>query len=263
MKQHICTTKIKHRWSPIWKISDQEFSDLIQNSKTTTEVLAFFGLKNKGGNNRTVKQRINELKLSTSHFLSRIESSCDARKMNIERFKNEWLKENSLSSRNHVKKYLIKFDLLKWECAECGNKGDWRGKKLVLQLEHKNGVSNDNRLENLCFLCPNCHSQTDTFAGKSSQKTVNFRKLTNQKKINTCSKCGKEITKKAKVCLRCNGKEKHKINWPDDKVMIDLIKRHSLLSLGKKLGVSDNAIRKYCKVRNISFNKNFPATIRT
>jgi RNA polymerase subunit RPABC4/transcription elongation factor Spt4 len=181
--------------------------------------------------------------------------------MTVERFKDEWLKENSLNSRNHIKKYLIKFGLLKWECSECRNAGDWRGKKLVLQLEHKNGISNDNRLENLCFLCPNCHSQTETFAGRSSQKTINLRKIKNKKKTNACYKCKKEISEKAKVCLKCNGKEKHKINWPDDATLGVLINGNSLLSLSKKLGVSDNAIRKYCKVRNISSNKNFPATI--
>jgi hypothetical protein len=45
MAQNICTTKLTRRWSPVWKISEQEFSDLVKNSKTTTEVLSFFGLK--------------------------------------------------------------------------------------------------------------------------------------------------------------------------------------------------------------------------
>jgi hypothetical protein len=40
----------------------------------------------------------------------------------------------------------------------------------VLQLEHVNGVNNDNRPQNLCFLCPSCHSQTSTFCGGNSKK---------------------------------------------------------------------------------------------
>lgn len=70
-------------------------------------------------------------------------------------------------SRRHVKRRLEK--LIPYVCNECGQGPEWNGKKLVLQLEHKNGINNDNRLENLCFLCPNCHSQTETYAGRGSK----------------------------------------------------------------------------------------------
>lgn len=49
----------------------------------------------------------------------------------------------------------------------CGNIGEWQGQKLVLQLDHINGKNNDHRIENLRFLCPNCHSITETYAGKN------------------------------------------------------------------------------------------------
>ena len=65
-----------------------------------------------------------------------------------------------------------------YECNACKNtnftKCDgvlmWNDQEITLQLEHINGVNNDNRLENLCFLCPNCHSQTSTYAGGNSKK---------------------------------------------------------------------------------------------
>lgn len=55
---------------------------------------------------------------------------------------------------------------MEYRCSICGNTGEWNSKKLVLQLDHINGIHNDNRIENLRLLCPNCHSQTDTFCGK-------------------------------------------------------------------------------------------------
>jgi len=46
----------------------------------------------------------------------------------------------------------------------------WAERSLVLQLDHKNGIRNDHRLENLRWLCPNCHSQTDTYCGRGKRK---------------------------------------------------------------------------------------------
>lgn len=75
--------------------------------------------------------------------------------------------ENSTYSRMRLKERIIKQELIPYECAECGNVGEWNGKKLVLQLDHKNGVNDDHRIDNLRFLCPNCHTQQDTYAAKN------------------------------------------------------------------------------------------------
>jgi len=63
-----------------------------------------------------------------------------------------------------VKKWLLQER--KYECQKCGNKGEWQGEPLALELEHVNGDSFDNTRENLLILCPNCHSQTSTFRGR-------------------------------------------------------------------------------------------------
>lgn len=57
-------------------------------------------------------------------------------------------------------------DLLEYKCSRCGI-DEWYGETIVLELDHINGVNNDHRLDNLRFLCPNCHSQTDTFRGRN------------------------------------------------------------------------------------------------
>jgi 5-methylcytosine-specific restriction endonuclease McrA len=65
---------------------------------------------------------------------------------------------------------VLKENVIKYQCAECGMFDKWNGKKIILQLDHINGVNNDNRVENLRFLCPNCHSQTKTYSGKNRNK---------------------------------------------------------------------------------------------
>lgn len=73
------------------------------------------------------------------------------------------------------KKQLIglikKHNLLIYQCS-CGNKGVWNNKPLTLQLEHKNGNNTDNRISNLEYLCPNCHSQTQTYGSKNKHKKI-------------------------------------------------------------------------------------------
>ena len=70
------------------------------------------------------------------------------------------------ATRASVRKSIIQEGLLKYECEECGI-SSWNGKKISLHLDDINGNNGDHRLENLRFLCPNCHSQTNTYAGRN------------------------------------------------------------------------------------------------
>jgi hypothetical protein len=69
-------------------------------------------------------------------------------------------------STNHLKHRLLDEGVKEDKCEICGIE-EWNGKKIVHQLDHINGNSRDHRLENLRVICPNCHSQTDTFCGKN------------------------------------------------------------------------------------------------
>jgi hypothetical protein len=71
--------------------------------------------------------------------------------------------------RSHLKKRLLNEGLKKNKCEQCGI-SEWLGKPLSMQLHHVNGDGTDNRLENIIFLCPNCHSQTDTYGGRNGHR---------------------------------------------------------------------------------------------
>lgn len=70
------------------------------------------------------------------------------------------------SSRASVRKIILKENLIEYKCSLC-NIDTWNNKKLSLHLDHINGKNGDHRLENLRWLCPNCHSQTSTYTGKN------------------------------------------------------------------------------------------------
>ena len=70
-----------------------------------------------------------------------------------------------------VKRILLSENIIENKCEECGI-SEWQGKKLVCHLDHINGDCHDHRLDNLRMLCPNCHSQTETYAGKNSRSDI-------------------------------------------------------------------------------------------
>ena len=111
---------------------------------------------------------------------------------------------------------------------------------LTLTLDHINGISNDNRIENLRLLCPNCHSQTPSFAGKR------------HKKIYYCSKCGRiRKSKNALLCVPCSNKAKGKVLIrPSKEDLLIKIKKFGYRGTGKIYGVSDNTIRKWYENRD-------------
>lgn len=136
-----------------------------------TDVVKSLGLKTGGNNHKTILHHIHRLGLDYSHLdpnTRRVSTWRGGQK----RFTNEEMfTENSNASGKHVKSRVYRENLIPYCCSECGNTGGHNGKPLTLQLDHINGSPTDNRIENLRFLCPNCHSQTPTYAGRS-RKTI-------------------------------------------------------------------------------------------
>lgn len=159
--------------SKIYNISKEEMLTWLETHSDMNEFFNFLGLRRAGGNFKTVQKYMKKNNLEKEYELFKKKIIKKAHEKTGEALNLPFEKmfcENSQASRKNVKKRIIKDSLIEYKCFLCGNIGEWNGKKLVLQLDHINGVYNDNRLENLRFLCPNCHSQTETFCGLNKRK---------------------------------------------------------------------------------------------
>lgn len=87
-------------------------------------------------------------------------------KRKIFKLSDEECLQKDTPRRNKIKQLVLKNKLLKYICKECNQEPTWKEKPLTLELHHINGDCSDNRIENLCFLCPNCHTQTPTYRGR-------------------------------------------------------------------------------------------------
>jgi 5-methylcytosine-specific restriction endonuclease McrA len=158
------------RKSKVDSISSEEFKALVQDSPSIMEVLRKLGYKNRSGAmHKKVKERIDEDGLSTDH-MNRLNNSAYRNSHNKTPMKKILVENSTYTNNTRMKIRIINEGVLEYKCEGCGNEGEWLGKAISLQLDHINGVNNDNRIENLRFLCPNCHSQTNTYSGKNQGK---------------------------------------------------------------------------------------------
>jgi len=88
-------------------------------------------------------------------------------KKNLTKPDSEVFCENAKIARHHVKKKVLQRNLIPHECDLCGIGPEWQGKPMPLILDHINGINNDNRLENLRFVCSNCDSQLPTYKSRN------------------------------------------------------------------------------------------------
>jgi hypothetical protein len=258
--------------------STTQIKEAVKTSKSLAGVLRALGLLPVGGNYRTIKKRIKELNLDTSHFTGKAWISKGA----------EVKKFDDLTTAQAIKKRLINE---RGHRCECCRKEMWLGGKIILEIDHINGDRDNNSRENLQLLCPNCHALTPTYRGKNiGENAKNHRAACHQRhrelklasgqyaykeqvesnkkkqdsrqgqekkkrlaKIASCMKCNVQIgsNTKTQMCADCYHKSTRKAERPAIDILIKEIQNSSFLSVGKKYGVSDNAIRKWLRMAGI------------
>jgi hypothetical protein len=158
--------------SIIFKHDSVSFKSIVASSQTLAEIIRKLGMK-ASGNYKTLKRRLEKENIDISHIKLGLNTN-KGRKLqptNIIPLKDIFCMDSKYYGGGRgLKNHVFKEKLLENKCNICALGPEWQGKPISLQIDHINGIHNDNRIENLRILCPNCHSQTDTFSGKNQKK---------------------------------------------------------------------------------------------
>ena len=227
----------------------EQIIEILNKSKSYAEALSLLGMsKNQGANRIILDQYIKEHNIDVSHFI----------KKETRNEQNIFI-ENSSVTQKVLREWYKKGNYSEYKCAICGQEPIWQGKPLTLTLDHINGKNNDNSLNNLRWICPNCDRQLPTFGSKNKDSKKYY-----------CQKCGKKLSKKRKtgLCRTCfnlnikkenkktqNNKEKAIKEKQEKGITREFLKQEirskPFTTIAKEQGVSDNAIRKWCKLYNL------------
>lgn len=210
------------------KFSTEELREILNSSNTQTEALKKLGYSSlrstycliEAIHNKGLEPEFNALKERSRNLLKNRTVKIPK---TFEISKESLFRENSPYERNVVRHRILRDNLIEYKCSECGIT-EYNNKPISLQLDHINGVNNDNRLENLRWLCPNCHSQTETYAGKNV-------------KINKLRKAEKEIRKAEKEKVK-----KERIAFLDS---LDTTKFGWVEKAAKEFGISHTQVKRW------------------
>jgi hypothetical protein len=222
----------------------------VATSLSYAEALRRLGLRPVGGNHRLFRKYVDEIwRIPTDHFDPWANTRRNLNHVNRIPLE-EVLVEGSTYKRAALKLRLFKEGLKRPVCEMCGQDETWNGRRLALILDHVNGVPDDNRLENLRIVCPNCAATLDTHCGRKNKVPPVERE---------CRRCGKPFVVKRpghRYCSRyCGMRAKQpglkpklrKVERPPYEQLLREIEETSYLAVGRRYGVSDNAVRKWVR----------------
>lgn len=233
--------------SIIWTVSHETLQNLFDNCHSVCEILRRLGLPTKSGNHRTLTKRLGEEDFDLTQFQINKKLELKSRPNNAHKsikIPNEkvFCEGSSYSCNIQLKKRLVNDYGWTYQCSECGVGDSYNDKPLTLQLDHINGDNTDHRLQNLQFLCPNCHSQTNNFSGRNIKKQA----------AKFFCKCGGERNRGAVICLECHKKQKlESSKIPPKEILEKEVWESPSVQLSKRYGVSDKTIGNWCKKHQI------------
>jgi hypothetical protein len=152
------------------KVDDQEFTRIVANSFSAREAIRAQGLVDYGASYKVFRRRVKRLGLDTSHF-DRNPKENQQCVSGFQRPIEDYLSGKFPISSFSLKKKLFKAGMKDNKCENCGNTHH-NGEPIPTHLDHIDGNSLNNSLDNLRILCPNCHARTDTYCGKNKKKAV-------------------------------------------------------------------------------------------
>jgi hypothetical protein len=232
------------------RYSEADARTAIAASRSFAEALRRLDMCATGGNWRTLKRYVVEVwMISVDHFDPHAASrEALLRNRRIARPLDEILVEGSSFSRVQLKKRPYAEGLKKPVCEMCGQGELWRGRRLSLILDHVNGVNDDHRLQNLRIVCPNCAATLDTHCGR------------NVRHMRECATCGTEFrpagASQRHCSHRCGARseasraahrERRQVERPPHDQLLAEVAATSWSAVGRKYGVSDNAVRKWVR----------------
>jgi hypothetical protein len=252
-------------------LDDLAFSKVVIESKSVSDIIRKLDRVESGAARSYIKSRICRLGLSTDHFTktaNKADLTWRGRSVNLK----DVLVKNRIGKRERIT--LLRRAFLSTgvdeTCNMCGLSKIWNGRPLVLHIDHIDGCNTNNEVHNLRFLCPNCHSQTETFGHKNIKRRLNphvgnprpnpedtTERFKNKYWTKTiCSGCRVEFELQLSrfkkfgdnnFCSRICYLSEVRSAWPDKDSLKEMLSKNTITGVARHLGVSTTAVRAKCK----------------
>ena len=221
----------------------------VKASKCYADVFKNLGVKVNGGSYPWVKSLIEKFSIDIEHFYTkeqrdrlRAEKMKEAKKRDLSqplpcdrRLKNRDLKKH------------MNYQGIPYKCNVC-NLSQWNNVEIVLDIDHIDNDAHNNKLNNLQYVCPNCHRvKTSDFLKSIPSKAKKSTKNYNYDQNKKCSRCGVKITNASKVCRSCTSFDRSPLyRIGKDKIQEEILKK-PLREVAKDIGCAYKNIRNFCK----------------